>query len=413
MKILYVGGLSGPLKDIISGKKENEITHAAQFFHPWYQLVQKGHQVDFVVSSNFNDPITINVDWFSEDNLYANVYDPYSELPWYRRIFRRIKRFTKLLYYTNKAVKQNQYDFIYCLTYYEGLAGNIIANWYGIPCGMRSMGTMLNEDFKKHGIKGTAWRRPIEYIMYKMNKRFILMTDDGTKGDVVYDAWKPQPEKYDFHFWKTGIDMTQIDELESDLKLPEHDYLFFAARIEQWKRHDRVIKTLHLLHQNGRKLHLYFAGKVQTYTYYDEIKKQITEYHLDDYVHFLGAIKQVDVKLMAYHATANLSMYDVSNLGNVFFEIFSIGSIVIGINDGTLDDYLKHQENGFIVDNEQMACEIILELLENQELVQQIRTNAIDFASKHVLSCEERFGREVDLIEQCCEAAQIHTKQKE
>ncbi len=399
MKVLYVGGLSGPLKDILSGKKEDEITHAAQFFHPWYQLVKKGHQVDFIVASNFNEPITINVDWFNEDNLYANVYDPYSELPWYRRIFRRIKRFAKLLYYTNKAVKQNKYDFIYCLTYYEGLAGNIIANMRGIPCGMRSMGTMLNEDFKQHGVTGTAWRRPIEYLMFKMKKKFILMTDDGTKGDVVYNEWKPQPEKYDFHFWKTGIDMTQIDQLHSDTTIPQHDYLFFAARIEQWKRHDRVIKTLHLLHQQGRKLHLYFAGKIQSHAYNDEIKSLISEYQLDEYVHFIGAIKQVDVKLMAYHAAANLSMYDVSNLGNVFFEIFSIGSIVIGINDGTLDDYLIHDKTGFIVNDEQQACDIIADLLNDPKKVEEIRTGAIEYAAKHVLSCDERFGREVELIE--------------
>ena len=168
MKILYVTGLAGPIKDMLTGKKENEITNAAQYFHPWHKLVKKGYQVDFVIASNFNEKPNIKVDWFTEENIYANVYDPYTEIPWYRRTFRRIKRFSKLMYYTNKAISENEYDFIYCHSYYEGLAGNIVANIRGIPCGMRSMGTMLNEDFKKYGVFITAIKRPVEFFMFKL-----------------------------------------------------------------------------------------------------------------------------------------------------------------------------------------------------------------------------------------------------
>jgi glycosyltransferase involved in cell wall biosynthesis len=402
MKILYVGGMSGPLKDILKGKKENEITHAAQFFHPWYKLVKKGHQVDFIVASNFNDDFNIQVDWFNKENIYANIYDPYSEAPWYRRIFRRIKRFAKLIYYTNKAVKENHYDFIYCLTYYEGLAGNIVANFRGIPCGMRSMGTMLNEDFKKHGVMGTALRKPMEYLMFKLNKNFIIMTNDGTKGDVVYENWKPKPEKYNFHFLKTGIDMTGVDKLSSEIEIPKHDYLFFAARFDNWKRHDRVIKILHILHQKNIKIHLYFAGGIQSQNYSENIHRIISEYGLVDYVHFLGSISQHEVKLLAYHAVANPSMYDVSNLGNVFFEIFSIGSIVLGINDGTLDEYINNNVNGFIVNDEIHASQIVENLMNDKVLSKKIRENAITTAKEKVLSLDDRFDMEVDLIEKAC-----------
>ena len=406
MKILYVTGLAGPIKDMLTGKKENEITHAAQFFHVWHKLVKRGHQVDFVVASNFNEKPNIQVDWFSEENIYANIYDPYIELPWYRRIFRRIKRFFKLLYYTNKAISENDYDFIYGKAYYEGLAGNIVANIRGVPCGMRSMGTMLNEDFKIHGVFGTALRRPAEFLTFKMKKEFFIMTDDGTKGDVVYEAWKPNPEKYDFLFWKTGINLKGIDELESNLKVPEHDYLFVAARFDNWKRHDRSLKILHNLHLSGKHLHLYFAGGVQTVDYYDEIKNLVSKYGLDDYVHFLGAIKQNDIKVYAYHAVANPLMYDVTNLTNVFFEVFSVGSVVIGLNDGSLNDYIIDEENGFIVDNEEEACIIIEKLLEDRSIAEKIKENAISTAKEKVLSIDERFDMEVDLIEKAAASRQ-------
>lgn len=398
MKVLYVGGMSGPLKDILSGKKENEITHAAQFFYPWYKLVQAGHQVDFVVTSNFNGPYEINVDWFSEKNLYANVYDPYSELPWHKRIFRRIKRLYKVFHYTNKAIKENEYDFIYCLTYYEGLIGNLLANYYKIPCGMRSMGTMLYEDFKNMGHKKTMLRRPAEFLMFKLNKKFFIMTDDGTKGDLVYEKWKPTPEKYSFNFWRTGIEIKNVEDIESDLKLPDHEYLFFAARFDNWKRHDRVIKILKKLHDKEQKIHLYFAGGVVHNNYYESIKNLVKDYGLEDYVHFLGAIKQDHVKLYAYNAIANPSMYDVSNLGNVFFEIYSIGSVIVCINDGSLNDYITNNDNGFLINNEDEASEVIIKLLNNKELKKEISNNALTSARKTVLSIDERYDKEVSLI---------------
>lgn len=399
MRILYVGGMSGPLKDILSGKKENEITHAAQFFHVWHKLVQRGHQVDFVVTSNFNDKPNIQVDWFSEKNMYANIYDPASEVPPYRRIFRRIKRFLKLFYATYKATKENQYDFIYCVTYHEGIAGNIIANIRGIPCGMRSMGTMLYVDFQKYGVWGTALRRPIEFLMFRMKKNFFVMTDDGTHGDKVYEKWKPTPEKYDFCFWKTGIDIKSINDIQSMIEIPKHNYLFFAARFDGWKRHDRVLKILHLLHQKGQILHLYLAGNVTYNSVYDDFIQLVQEYELDEYVHFLGAIRQDDVKSLAYHAVANPLMYDVSNLGNVFFEIFSVGAVVLGLNDGSLNEYLKDGENGFLIENEQHACEIVINLLEKPTLKKSLSQNAISFARKNFLSLDERFDKEVNLIE--------------
>lgn len=400
MKILYVTGLAGPLKDILSGKKEDEITHAAQFFHVWHKLVQRGHQVDFVVASNFNEKPNIQVDWFSEKNIYANVYDPLIEkMPWYKRMVRRIKRFVKLLYYTNKAISENQYDFVYGKAYYEGLAGNIVANLRGVPCGMRSMGTMLNEDFKKYGVFKTALKRPIEFLTFKLNKEFFIMTDDGTKGDVVYEAWKPNPEKYDFHFLKTGIAIKAIDALELSIIVPEHDYLFFAARFDNWKRHDRILKILHELHLKGKHLHLYFAGSIASQNYYDNIKALVNEYGLNDYVHFLGSIKQDDLKMYAYNAVANPLMYDVSNLGNVFFEMFSVGSVVIGLNDGSLDDYVIDEENGFIVNDEDEACRVIEKLMSDRNLTEKIRENAITYVKENVMSIDKRFDMEVDLIE--------------
>ena len=399
MKILYVTGMADPIKDLLVGKKEDEITHAFQFFKPWHMLVQRGHQVDFVVASNFNEKIDIKVDWFSQDNIFANVYDPPSEAPWYLRIFRRLRRFIKLVYYTDKAIRANRYDFVYCKAFYEGFAGNLVANYHGIPCGMRAMGTTLNLDFDKYGIFLTSLKRPIEFITFKIKKDFFLMTDDGTGGDKVYEYWKPKRKKYDYLFWKTGIDFKTLDDLSVTVKKPEEPYLFFAARIEDWKRHDRVLRILRLLHDRGLLLHLYFAGSNQFKAHYNHLIKMVEDLGLQDFVHFMGPIKQDDLRFMAYHAVANPFMYDISNLSNVFCEIFSLGAVTIGINDGTLDDYIQHGQTGFIVQDEKEAANIVEAIMKGDFDVPTIRDQAVSCAREKMLGSQERFQKEVELIE--------------
>lgn len=176
--------------------------------------------------------------------------------------------------------------------------------------------------------------------------------------------------------------------------------MFFSARFDKWKRHDRIIKILHNLHLKDIRLHLYFAGSVESEIYYQEIKELVGNYSLNDYVHFLGAIKQDDLKVYAYNAIANPLMYDMSNLGNVFFEIFSTGSIVIGLNDGSLNEYLVDGENGFVINNEDEACLVIENLIKNNDITEKIRESAIHCAKLKFLSIDDRFDMEVDLIEQ-------------
>lgn len=399
VKVLYVAGMPSPVITILTGKSEGDITHAPGFFYPWYKLVEKGHQVDFVVTSNFNGKSHVVVDWFSDRNIYANIYDPLSDSPWYLRSIRRVKRFIKLAYYTDKAIRENDYDFVYCWAYYEGFVGNLVANFRGVPCGMRSMGTLLNHEFEKYGVLLTALRRPIEYLSFKMKKNFFIMTNDGSKGDVVYKKWVGVNKKYDFYFWKTGIKFKGIEELVSAVSLPKHKYLFFAARFEGSKRHDRILKILNILHSREINIHLYFAGSIASDRYYKEINNLIKSYGLVNYVHFLGPIRQDDLKLFAYNAVANPLMYNGTSLGNVFFETFMVGSLIIGLNDGSLSDYVVNNKNGFIVNDELEASIVVEKLIKDRSSGQKLRENAILCAKNKFLTIDERFDMEVELIE--------------
>lgn len=399
MKILYVTGMGIPMRDILSGKQVDEVTHSPGFFQPWYRLALRGHQVDFVVTSNFNAHQEINVDWFTKDNLKANIYDPAVELPPWRRIPRRISRLFRLAYHVNKALREENYDFVMCWAFFEGFVGNILANWHGVPSGMRSMGTLLVPELQERGPIRTAMRHPVEFLSFKLRKKFFLMTDDGTKGDQLFGAWRPSKQKYDYLFWKTGVQFKKIKDITSEIPKPAEPYIFFAARFDPWKRHDLIIETLRKLHERGLRLHLYFAGAIQSDAYYNQIMRQAEVAGIADYVKYLGVITSDELRVYAYYATANLFMYDVSNLGNVFFEAYTTGGVIIGKNDGSLDEYIDTGRNGFLISNPEQAADVVDALLSGRYDVDAIRQAAIDDSRQRCLSMDERFNAEVALIE--------------
>ncbi|MGX1101481.1 glycosyltransferase [Amorphus sp. MBR-141] len=399
MKILYVTGMGIPLRDILSGKQVEEVTHSPGFFQPWYRLALRGHQVDFVATSNFNGYGEINVDWFTKDNLKSNIYDPAIELPLWRRIPRRLSRLFRLVYSVNKALREEDYDFVMCWAFFEGFVGNILANWHGVPSGMRSMGTLLVPELRERGAIGTALRHPVEFLSFKLRKIFFLMTDDGTKGDELFQAWRPSRNKYDYLFWKTGVQFKTVDDITADIDKPAELYLFFAARFDPWKRHDLIVETVRNLHQRGLPVHLYFAGAIQSKSYYEQVMRQAVDAGIADHVKYLGSITTDELRLYAYYAVANLFMYDVTNLGNVFFETYTTGGVIIGKNDGSLDEYIDAGRNGFLIDNSEQAADIVGGLLTGRYDIDAIRQAAIDDSRQRCFSMDERFNAEVALIE--------------
>lgn len=399
MKILYVTGMGIPLRDILSGKQVKEVTHSPGFFQPWYRLALRGHQVDFVATSNFDDYRKINIDWFTKDNLKANIYDPAVELPLWRRIPRRLNRLFRLAYHVDKALREEDYDFVICWAFFEGFVGNILANWHAVPCGMRSMGTLLVPELRERGPLETALRHPVEFLSFKLRKKFFLMTDDGTKGDELFQAWRPSQKKFDYLFWKTGVQFKAVHEISADIDKPEDPYLFFAARFDPWKRHDLILDIVRNLHERGLPVYVYFAGAIQSRAYYDQVMKEAVDAGLANFVKYLGVITSDQLRLYAYYAVANLFMYDVSNLGNVFFETYTTGGVIVGKNDGSLDEYIDAGRNGFLVDNPEHAADIVDGLLAGSYDVDAIRKAAIDDSRQRCFSMNERFDAEVALIE--------------
>lgn len=410
MNILYVGALAIPIQDILTGKTENEITGWPAYFQPVYQLIKKGHNVDFVVISSL-DHFDIRVDWFREEQIVQNVYVDERKKQQFgilSKIYYKFYINYKFIASIRKAVKDKKYDFIYCQELL-GVWGNIIANLYKIPCAARSYGDAFAfrgkihtkyEFMQKYGKLGLFAANPNIFLFYKLKKSFLLTTADGSHGDLTYDLLKPKRNPYPLYYWKTGVKKSlPTPDREIENKIAGLNYIVYPARIDTIKRQDVAVDVLSLIHAKGYPLHLFLVGQNCNENFYNSIIQKINKYGLEDFVHFTGGVTQNQVKVYAHNSVASILTSDLSNRGNVFFELFSIGVPIVSFDDGSLDEYVVNGHSGFLAkDSEQMA-DYVIELLNNPEKRNMLSSNAIKIANEKVLSEEDRFKMEIDLIE--------------
>ena len=256
---------------------------------------------------------------------------------------------------------------------------------------------------EKYGRFVAAIKHPFNWLNYRLPYAFFLTTDDQSFGDRTYEAWKKKRPSGPFFHWKTGIEFQTVSDCAGEVTAPEGHYIFFAGRFARWKGIENVIETLHHLHQKGLPIDLYLAGSTDggpsSKEYIEEIRGQVNQLGLAEHVHFLGGVSRETLKLFAYHATANVIMHHIANIGNVFYEMMSVGGVIVTTDDGAVRQFIDTGVNGFVVDGPQEGADRILYLLEHPDVGVEMRSAAVAQSREKFLSIEDRFDLEADLVE--------------
>ncbi|WLR52860.1 glycosyltransferase [Bacillus tianshenii] len=391
MRILYVTPLWSGFRDlIVEGNSESKGMPA--FIKPLQGLIQAGHQVDFfigITESHLN--LNIQVEWLIKSDFYLH--------PLKLKGFERGTNSSKILSQLIKVMKQKKYDFVYCHGSF-GTFGNIAANMMRIPCGLRLYGTFFAERLEKQGKFKVMLKHPLESLAYRLNKEFLLITNDGTRGDYVRKMMNPKPN-YNFYFWLNGVDKAVIHKQmeEKQFRLPDK-VLFFPARIARWKQQHKAIELLKRVHEHGNDdVYLHFAGHIKEEAYWEELQEKVRKLGLDKYVQYVGTLNQRQLNYYYRNSLAVLSFYRLSNLGNVLIEALTNGGVILTLNDHSTDNVLKNGKNGFLVNNMDEGQQVIAELIQNEKLVHSLKSEASLTSKEVFLAWGERIQKEITIIE--------------
>lgn len=401
MKVLYVMPLVLGLEDILKGDKEAKGLPSLML--PIEKLLEQKHDVDVILISDYQGEYHIRDPKLKSMIILANINNDLVRVKKIKKVFRLIKSGIQEFRAVCSALKSNSYDVVFC----HGTAaviGNIVANVKRVPCVYRLYGTvgLFSDLCKYRGVIGII-RNPIYYVIFKLQKYCIIGTDEGSHTDRVYDLWKPKRNPYPFYHWLNGVDIQNIDEIKNtSYEIPGTSYLFMAGRVTDVKNQAYAIRILHDLDKKGIRIDLYFAGHIDD-RYYPKLQKMISEYKLDGQVHFMGPIPRDYLKLMGYHAKACIICDDFCQNGNVFYELYSTGSIIVSVDDGSLDRFVSKGKSAFLAKNITGAVECVIQAINlSDRSREEMRKIAIKKSTETLSTWDERVEKEIDILKKAC-----------
>lgn len=317
-------------------------------------------------------------------------------------VYRMVCEFWKL----RKLFRLVKPDLAYIHINY-GLASSLIGRLSGVPVILRSYGTGLGtalSPFPRGGWR-LAFHSPVSVLTFRAPFEYLVMTNDGTRGDVVSRHYGVPERK--LKFWVNGVDKNiyqpdfDREGFLAKLNIPPHKRtILTVSRLAYWKRLDRVIKAAPKVAQEVKEVVFLIVGDGPEYY---NLNSLVQSLKAESYIRLIGSVPHDEMPNFMNAADLFVSLYDVSNLCNPVLEAMSCGRCVVSMDDGSLQGIIQHEENGILVKPDSVERdlpEILLGLLRDDSRRSQLGRRAREHALGNLETWEERIMKEIELLEQ-------------
>ena len=416
MKILMVMPLFSGLRGIFYD--EGQPTGMPSITNLWKGLLKNGEKISVIFSVNERDD-----DSLKNHNYHLSRYgiDFYILLLPYPRILRmlhtnkllvslvpgiyqRIYEFIKLI----KIIRSTQPDIVY-VDMNRSLAGCLASKLCGIPVVLRAYGTglIIPKSNSKWGKWAFICKHLFNYIQYRMPYKFLIMTNDGTKGDLVTKLFGVPSNKV--KFWMNGVDYRITDnnfskeDFLSRLNIPiNHKVIITVSRLADWKRVDRVIKAAYKVTKEFSEVSFIIVGDGPEYL---NLKKLINSLELDSKVKLVGSVTHKNIPHFMQVADIFISVYELSNLCNPVLEAMTYCKCIVSLDDGSLEGLIINEQNGILIKPQKVDTDlpaILIKLLNDENKRHSLGKRANEDIYKKVSIWDQRINKEIELLEMVC-----------
>ena len=341
------------------------------------------------------------------DNINVIRFD----IPWLKHLMKikKIGFFAKIIWWSwfqilafIKALQiyhQNNIDIVYGYEIYGIPVAKLLSKIWKVPVISRFQGTILGVAWMKKKLwKLRAWNH---VLAFKIPTDFIIMTNDGTQGDIVLKQLGVSSKR--LKFWMNGVDWEHFKKIDSQevakkgLKIKAKYVLLTVSRLVSWKCVERSINAISGLVNNFSNTQLIIVGDGPERKKLEQLRDKLG---IRKNVRFEGAIPHT--KVPGYLSTADifLSFYDWSNVGNPLLEAMMGGKCIVTLNNGDTGQFIQNGYNGILLEYEDLPnlSQVIKKLLADEKRRDYLGANARKFAEEHFWSWEKRIKTEVALI---------------
>lgn len=365
------------------------------------KLVTDGNSVDFIIISNNNgnrvSQLNIGLPWIKREQIIKIISYKQTKISKARAVL-------ELITCCFSAVNKKRYDFVYAHGLVAGLS-IFAARCKKIPFGQRLYGTLLWDEYLNNPKVLNEYflhKKYYNIIAYRYKKAFLLVTNDGSRGDLVYEKVCKNKSKFEFFYWINGVKRLNLTEAECDFVFEKYGikkpFIFYVARFDRWKNQDRVLKIVRRIRDEGFYINCYFAGAATLKDYYNEIQELVKTLDLVDNVYFLGNLNYMEISALHKGAIASLALYSVCNFTNVFHEMLANGAVSIVKKDDIVDTIINNGENGYLVGNDDDEIIDIIEDLLKSPISDNISQKAIETSYGYIKDWDTRIEEEIALI---------------
>ncbi|MEW5802933.1 MAG: glycosyltransferase family 4 protein [bacterium] len=411
MKILIASPLFTGLSSIILGEKEAVGMPAVYKFQK--DLAARGHEVVMVgppVMADLYDMIGSDKS-VTRNNIKYVLLRPagsFQRCNYLGTASRRVSNFSDFMYYASRigqVIKQESPDLIYS-AFQLGMIGNYYARKRNLPSVLRAYGTFLGSNVRPGNLFHWSykWKNITAWMSFKSHYSYLIMTNDGTRGDVAARAFGVPEHK--LKFWINGVkkdtpELSQQDKTQIRKKLgfKENDKVIITvSRLEDWKRVDRVIQASPQVISRFPEVKFLIVGDGPEM---QNLQNQASRLGTKDHIHFAGFIPHESVSNYIQAANVFVSVYDVSNLGNPILEAMASGMGIVSINDGSLTGVIENGETGILIDKNNIEEELPEAII---SMIDEDRAHALgEKAKMYIKNCleswDQRIAKEINLLE--------------
>jgi glycosyltransferase involved in cell wall biosynthesis len=305
-------------------------------------------------------------------------------------------------------ISKHKVDLIYTWDVDAAPAAWMLSKLFGIPWVARYLGSFLYNQMKNVAWKVRCWQ---QVLAYKLPADLIIMTDDGTLGDVVLEKLGVDRDK--IRFWMNGVDKQAFSALppkeiaRQSLGITTKYVLLAVSRLDNWKRVDRIISAMPGVISKIPETTLVVIGDGPER---HALQKLARELGVAGHVRFFGSVRHEEVPLYYAAADVFVSLYDVSNVGNPLLEAMVAGKCCVALDVGGTSKIVKHGVTGILITKEQLDFldQVLVSLLENQPLRERLGVNAREWAWQHLKTWDERLEQELLEVEKLLSAELPH-----
>ena len=244
-------------------------------------------------------------------------------------------------------------------------------------------------------------RKMEEFLALLLPADAYIMTNDGTKGDEVWQYWNHTATSDRLLHIRNGIGAalmapkmdrgTALQHLGLD---PAYRYILMLSRLNPLKRIDRGIHAMARLRDSHPQARLVIVGDGEHRTALEALADDLG---ISDRVIFLGALDRPSVAIALSGADIFLSLYDLSNCGNPLFEGLIHKLPVVTLDNGATGTVVTDGVNGRLlpVDDRDALHDALAILIDDPNSRDHLARGAGKWANENLVPWTERMNREL------------------